>query len=381
MSSETEFDPAKGLYKLIVTKTEKAKAFWAQFLAQKEALFAFESSELIKKSINELLSEYIEGVVVDFVLNQQGQPETMVISANWNNYYFQYVILLVQAAPEIDGIKVQAFRQRINAEERDFSIPVGDVSLSPSDILVSLAPDELNGCIDIQIYINKAIDKEQEEYAQKMFVLMLNLILGEYDTFVRVRCIDFAKTQAEDEEWIPLPELPEVLDKIWEEQLGHTQHFPEEGQMQYASFDYGNEDDNEDSYIYGVVNFSAHSVACRVDLAYCLCVSIALDDKPVEEINKLEKTIIRQIHSTQLGIHILTVVTLDDGIKSVYFHTGDVLASLKILEKTVLPFRDLNLNIGVDIRYEPRWEQYHKWVPAHQPMVGPLTPHFFEEPF
>ena len=373
MSSEIEFtqDPTKELYEQTIAETEKAKAFWAQFLTQKEALFALEPRELVE-SLSDLLNEYIDGVVVEFVFNQQKQPETMVISANGNVDYFRDVMLLVQTAPEIDGIRVEAFRQRVPVERRDFGIQMGeDFSLSSSDILISLEPDETYGRIDIQIYINKEMNEEIEEHAQNMSGIMLDHILGEYDSAVKIDCIDFVEEKTGDEEWIPLPELPEVIDKIWKEQLGHTQDFPQEDQTQWSSFEYQEEDDGEEegNVMHGMVNSSAHSVACRADLGYCLYVNVSLNSKEqLERIYKLEEALIGQLNPTQLGIHVLSMLMLHEGRRMTVFHTGDVLSSLEILQKTIPQFSDLDIQI--DMGYDPCWGQYYQWAPAYQPSVA-----------
>lgn len=343
----------------IEQRLENVHKFWQDFSQEKDAIAQLEMAAMVEHCCS-ILNRYFEDIVAEFELDKNNKFQRMVISANGIIKRFNDVMLLVQNAPKFPDLEVVAFRLRVHMD--DFGIRMNGLALNSSEVFVKLKPNR--GWFDIDIAWSKAIDPELLDTAKQMSIIMQDHLLGEYDSAVKIAQFDFIETPLSEEErkdWIVLSELPSVLDKLWLEQLGHTQVFPE-GDNTWLSFEMTSRED-EDDVIIGMLNKSANSVACRADLGTCLEVIMDVPSSDLlERIYQYQDRLFAELQPMQHGIHALTLFPLKTGKRTLYWYVNDELFALKTALHIGKDFPDLSINFNT--HYDPCWVDYLEWLPA-----------------
>lgn len=350
---------------LVQERAEKAQAFWAEFMQEKEHLLSLNGREAVEKSCD-MVAKYFSGVAIELEQDTQGQFTDMVLSAQGIIAYFNDVMLLSQHAPADLGIRLTAFRQRVSQEVADnFSINMDDLELKANDIFVQLRP--VSGRIAIRIGVDLEIAPDMVEHVHHMSIIMMDHILGEYDSSVKIAEIDFAEeplSKADKKKYVPLPEIAPALDKMWRDELGHTQVFPTREQEQWLSFEI-NDRDTEETAAIGQYNESARAVACRADLGVRLEVMVQVPDKEtIERLYAFEDILISHIAPLQLGIHVLTLLSFEQALRTMTYYVGDGSTAAQIVTDIAQQFPDLEL--AYEVVYDPRWTHYLQWMPSEQ---------------
>ncbi len=176
------------------TQRERAERFWSWFLTK--AGNAVTHGRVDFRVLNEVvdrLQRVHPHLVCEFGAGSDC-PAELVISADGIRANFPAVRALVDAAPEIPGWKVVAFRQ-----PRDIVGPVslGGIAVRPDDVWFSFTAER--EVVQLRMYFRGYRETRINEYAGLTF-LLLDAALGEYTVATRIGRL----------EWAALPPDPEV---------------------------------------------------------------------------------------------------------------------------------------------------------------------------
>ncbi|SDM74548.1 hypothetical protein SAMN05421823_1236 [Catalinimonas alkaloidigena] len=129
------------------------------------------------------------------------------ISPDGIRAYFPAAERLAQAAPDLPGWQIYAFRQRVDGE--GLRIQFGDTSVSYNDIFFRYA-DEEDG-IGVELYI-RGYTPDNGPMQHAVFIL-LDTLLGEYDTAMRISWIDwYPLDETEQDHLAPFLHLRALID-------------------------------------------------------------------------------------------------------------------------------------------------------------------------
>ena len=109
----------------------------------------------------------------------------LILSAGGIRSLFPAVSALKQAAPEVPGWRVIAFRPRKTSCAR---VQLGEAVLEPQDLWYRLMPDADQA--DLDLFVADLTPETLEGLGGAAF-LMLDAALGEYDVATRIGAIDF----------------------------------------------------------------------------------------------------------------------------------------------------------------------------------------------
>ena len=198
-----------------VKKKDPVENFWIWFDGNAARIRKFEENpdEYLGEIINEL-RKIKPGLVIEL------EPPAddiikMTISADGNRELFPVVESIIEKAPQVDGWKFYAFRQRadpaiINAME----IKIGDYKLTPASMKFFPVID--GDALDIIVYM-KGVNEENYNDMAYVGLLILDNILGEYDCVTRVQNYDFHDMPSQKQELndlMPLLDLAAYVDKF-----------------------------------------------------------------------------------------------------------------------------------------------------------------------
>ena len=128
----------------------------------------------------------------------------IIITANWVKDLFPVVEDIVRRAPNIPGWTITAFRQRGLVPD---NVEIEGVTYEMERFFFVPYTDGFE--LDVQVCI-PGYEEETERAAASS---MINLLLGEYDSLIKVRRYYFDTIEGMDEDDLyPLSELPAVVD-------------------------------------------------------------------------------------------------------------------------------------------------------------------------
>ncbi len=180
--------------------------FWEWF-QKNEARLADTPPEKLVGAMEEIqgeLDKYEEDLTVELMLDK---TPALIISADGNASLFGAVKRVVAAAPKLKRWRVIAFRPRrpwmgdLEIEGAKFS--VGDFSFREIG--------QAAGKVDIELAIKGRTNANAEQVDKAAF-LVLDIVLGEYDTETKIGVIDF--TSVTKKAHRPITELAAVVDKL-----------------------------------------------------------------------------------------------------------------------------------------------------------------------
>lgn len=186
--------------------------FWNWFIKNNSIYFENATtldpnSELANKLTAKLKSVHPELVWEIGQLDDKENLE-LTISADGLKDVFPAVIRLTEAAPEIPNWKITSFRQRVSGD--DLGIQMADFSISYKDIYFHHVPE--NNLIGLELYIKDYTGGDLQQNA--VFILM-DALLGEYDTETRISWIDWYDLKKKDTtNLLPFRELRNIVDQV-----------------------------------------------------------------------------------------------------------------------------------------------------------------------
>ena len=136
----------------------------------------------------------------------------LTVSADGDTALFSKVLEIVSKAPQIEGWKVLAFRQRIPKEQiKNLVLEVQDHKLNPNKM--KFFPLIHGDTLDIIVYADHVTEENRMQVAYGCLMLLDN-ILGEYDCVKKVRSFDFHTLPTDKKELSDLQPLIEIADYV-----------------------------------------------------------------------------------------------------------------------------------------------------------------------
>jgi len=191
---------------LVLCGTPAKAGFWEWF-QKNEARLADTPPEKLVGTMEEIqteLDKHEDDLTVELMLDK---TPALIISADGNAAMFGAVKRVVAAAPKLKRWRVIAFRPRRPWME-DLEIEGKKFALS------DFAFRELGraaGKLDIELSVKGRTEANQDQVDKAAF-LVLDVVLGEYDTETKIGVIDFTSTRKKSHR--PLPELAAIVDKL-----------------------------------------------------------------------------------------------------------------------------------------------------------------------
>ena len=195
----------------LFNKQSKEEKFWNWFTKNQETYYnEIENLEIREQIFNKLSSE-LKKVQPDLVFEFSPIHETGIreftISADGIKENFPSVIELVNKAPKIDNWQFNAFRQRIPGDE--IGLNFGDFKISYDDLFFRY--QEVDGELGVELNIR---DYNGEGMKQNAVYILLDNLLGEYDTTISIGWIDWERLdESKLDEMIPIIKLRDLIDK------------------------------------------------------------------------------------------------------------------------------------------------------------------------
>lgn len=185
INTNSYFTSMFGLFK----KGNSIEIFWKWFSDNEKNYRNFQSdpdrylTELVKN-----VRKIVNGLAVELEPSQHGIIN-MTISADGDIELFPIVQKTVDCAPEIDGWKFFAFRQRMPADKvKGMILKAHDHTLDPNEM--KFYPITSDATLDIIVYADHVTEENKTNVAYGCLLLLDNL-LGEYDCVKKVRSFDF----------------------------------------------------------------------------------------------------------------------------------------------------------------------------------------------
>jgi hypothetical protein len=192
---------------------KKAIKFWQEFLLLKDSLMDIDSleekkaEELLEK-LDEKLKQYSEGV--DFVLGDLTEKgRKITFTAYSDKDYFEDVIRLVENAPIMDFIEVEAF---LEPEGKGVELEYEGIKLRSKDLyFLPLESETIKDKVGIRV-AGTEVD-EGEDYTSACYLLCEKMI-GEYYATMLIDYFDVQKLPKDykEEGYLPLDYLPDFIE-------------------------------------------------------------------------------------------------------------------------------------------------------------------------
>lgn len=195
----------------IFNKQSKEEIFWNWFTKNQETYYNGIENLEIREILFDKLSSELQKVQSDLVfefspIHENGIRE-FTISADGIKENFSSVISLVEKSPKIDKWKFNAFRQRVPGDE--IGLNFGDFKISYKDLYFRY--QEVDGELGVELNIR---DYNGEGKIQNAVYILLDNLLGEYDTTIAIGWIDWEKLDENKlDEMIPIIKLRDLIDK------------------------------------------------------------------------------------------------------------------------------------------------------------------------
>jgi hypothetical protein len=183
--------------------------FWKWFGAHAAQVATIkDGSEPIMNELGDELHKIDADLAFELGVGKSG-PKEMIVSADGKKALFPVVKRVVDAAPAIPGWKVIAFRPRKDAGT---AIQLGGQKVGPEDLWFEVLPTAHKpGPIDVAIYGAGFDGPNDRAFKQATFIL-LDALLGEYDTEMRLGEIQFRSLAKKPAGARKLGELPALVD-------------------------------------------------------------------------------------------------------------------------------------------------------------------------
>ena len=195
----------------------REQAFWRWFNENAETYRTFRIGSPEQPALIERLGKELERVHRGLQFELGGDDETgvreLIIGADGRQAVFPAVQALVQAAPELPGWKVIAFRQRKDLNTS--SLQINEVTYGHGQLWFSLRTEGAK--IGLDLYL-EGIDDPKSQLALMVSFLLLDCALGEYDVETRVGTINVEALPPEHEArgLKPFLTLPEEFDALYQ---------------------------------------------------------------------------------------------------------------------------------------------------------------------
>lgn len=195
----------------IFNKQSKEELFWNWFTKNQETYYnGIENLEIREKIFDKLSSELQKvqsGLVFEFSPIHENGTREFTISADGIKSNFSSVISLVEKSPKMEKWKFNAFRQRVPGDE--IGLNFGEFKISYKDLYFRY--QEVDGELGVELNIR---DYNGESKKQNAVYILLDNLLGEYDTTISIGWIDWEKLdESKLDEMIPIIKLRDLIDR------------------------------------------------------------------------------------------------------------------------------------------------------------------------
>jgi hypothetical protein len=192
----------------------RIEGFWAWFVKNKDR---FEHQD--EKEVLDILYKKISRIKSGLSVEVSGKFEDsrdLVISAEGDRLNFPIVQEIVNAAPEIPGWTITAFRQ---PSQIDFTLTYRDIEFSVSEMY--FCPVIQGDFLDLIIYV-KGIRNHDPNLVAHYGLVTMDHVLGEYACVMKVRHYDFHDLDDEKDiaDLLPLKAVGEYVHKFHQEKTG-----------------------------------------------------------------------------------------------------------------------------------------------------------------
>lgn len=176
-----------------------AGEFWKWFESNQHPYLFINNDNMLEREeivnrFGEKLHEFHEGLFFLIGGNPDG-PQELIITAEGIKENFPKVEELVNAAPEIPGWKIIAFKPALDSS---FGIRIGEMEYSPENLwFIPLKHPDHPEYLGLHIGIPAFDEQLKDDYLQIVFLILDNL-LGEKKSAEEIQYI----------ETVPLPALP-----------------------------------------------------------------------------------------------------------------------------------------------------------------------------
>jgi hypothetical protein len=183
--------------------------FWIWFEKNSQDYYRLKEENLnsLFNKLSKQLSKINEDLAFEFSVDLIEGKREFIISADGILSAFPDVIDLVENAPQLDGFKIIAFRQK-SAVDDISTIEYDDISLGADDVYFTYRKN--GDTLDIVLYL-RGYDSDFEEWENAAFIL-LDTIIGEYDVATKIGSIDMLPYK-ESPNLKSILELPSLIDK------------------------------------------------------------------------------------------------------------------------------------------------------------------------
>lgn len=325
--------------------------FWQALSAELDSLRTLAGHELVQ-ALNALLEPFFPRLAAEAA----GDPPAfkLVLTAHGSMDDFDDVMALARSRPAVPHIEVEAFRQRMGA---GFGIRMNDFELTSADILVKHEP--YDGLVALEIGFAKPIPMDMQDHARRMSLIMLDHVLGEYDTAVKVGPVDHVDVQdSADFKGVSLDAFVPVFDACWRDQLGHTGVFPV-GEHAWSGLSATRDaDDGSEIELVVMRNDSATALLGRADLGHRLSAAMPVaSGEELEEARAYEDRLTALLQTHEEGC--CTHVVLEAGVRTVHFQVADASAAITHAQSLQ---EQMDLPVTLDLVFDPTWKSYRVWL-------------------
>jgi hypothetical protein len=195
----------------LFNKQSKEEKFWNWFSKHQETYYTeIENLEIRDKLFNELSTELKKvhnDLVFEFSPIHENGIREFTVSADGIKENFPITIELINKSPKIDKWKFNAFRQRVPGDE--IGLNFGEFKISYKDLYFRY--QEVDGELGIELNIR---DYNGESGKQNAVYILLDNLIGEYDTTIGIGWIDWEKLdESKIDKMIPIIKLRDLIDK------------------------------------------------------------------------------------------------------------------------------------------------------------------------
>ncbi|MBH5329283.1 hypothetical protein H9Q10_06320 [Eikenella sp. S3360] len=327
---------------------DKARRFWADWRQEEARLAALTDAVAFVTEANGLLHRHCPDVVVEL----DGEPANgaLVFSANGIIEHFPQVLALVAEAAEGTQRSVVCFRQRVGSPDQ-FAVRMGGVDLRAQDILVRC--EEWHGLPALEMALAAPPKEEDRETAQRLALIMLDHVLGEWDAVVKVGVLDFADNVPPDT--VPLNRLPEKLDELWKA-LGRDALYPEP-EWEFAAYQCDEDEAAGRDALVLLRNESANGLLGRADMGWVVSIRCSINgEEALTAAYQLQDELDAEAAHRQQGIVTLSVTNLTRGERTVFAATGEPERLMPKAQELCERFAQLGPQ--ADCEYDPNWRHY-----------------------
>jgi hypothetical protein len=193
-------------------KRSESNTFWAWLAANTARIKSHDKRDF--QRIGDEISKAFRSTYPDLVWEispSDSQPWLFCVSADGNRELFPAVSRAVDAAPDLPGWKVQAFRSRGSLNG---VIDMGGHKLGYENVWCSV--DVHSGGVAVTLYI-EGLSPATDEALKGVALILLDDAVGEYDAVMKIAQLNRGPLPANPvrrTDFFPLAELPQYLDGI-----------------------------------------------------------------------------------------------------------------------------------------------------------------------